>query len=196
MSTLHVTLELPPELHEVPVPADPSHDDAVAEQLVAALYPGVGGGREELLERYRTAVGTLRAAGTLVAAVSSTPVDGQVSGSLLTVDVRPLAGDDDPQVAAEGLLAVQRLRVPPPVEVAHLDLPLGPAVLAVHSRTWVLDELRVPYSLVELFLPVPPHAVLVVLALHCPVPAHVEHHAALAGSVAASIRLAPVEVPA
>lgn len=194
-----VRADLPEDVHEVPLSPGPEGDAAVAETLLRALHPGwydasgaltaaaepyVGA----LRERYVRVSATRRASGALLTAVCGGLLDGEYSASLLTVHAVELAYDD-PQVAVTGIGQVFRAEGPADADVIPLALPAGPAVGRVHAGADGAATAEV--GQVDIHVAVPDADTLLVLELVCPTLGSFEAHAALAGTVAASLRVEP-----
>lgn len=196
---VQVHADLPEDVHEVPLSPGPEGDEAVAETLLRALHPGwfdedgtlVAAAAPyvaEVRERYRLVSAARRASGALLTALCAGLVDDAYSASLLTVHAVDLAYDD-PQVAVTGI--GQRFLAEGGADVMPFALPAGPAVARVRRRAVPAGEGGVELGQVDIHIAVPGTQTLLVLELVCPTVASFGEHAALAGTVAASLRVEP-----
>lgn len=183
---------LPEPLVELPEAAEHELDD-VANSLADTLFTGLDDDvRAAVVDRYRAAVRLRTATGTGVVAMVQARGPLGVSASMLTVRLVP-SDHDDAQVAAAGMVRLLHRAGPSGAEVAPVALPVGPGVLRLRHRVLLADapdgQAEVPLALLELFVPVPGLRAMVVLDLVCPTPDDLPRHTALAGTVAASLRV-------
>jgi hypothetical protein len=194
-----VQLDLPPDFHQLPPPdADPIN------AFVRALFPTADADRgRALIDHYARIAAT---AATIKAGIVAVcmgrrmdRVGERVTSALLTLGIVPREGDA--LVAIEGIAAIARERGPSTVEIVRTDVPAGPAVATIRTRTLRLpaadsptgEEIRLDIGYVQAFLAVVGHPALVVLTLMTPTPEDLVDYARLAGSCLSSIRVEPIQ---
>ena len=190
---LLLTCLLPSPLVELPsLPTDQL--DAAAAALTDHLFTGLPATtRSAVLARYRDGLRRRGDLGPAVVALAQGRVGDQASACLLTV--RLLASThDDADVAARGVLSALRSSVLGcDGEVRAVQLPVGPGVLRLRRGLLrpgaCAEPVEVPVAVLDVLAPVPGERAAVVLDLVCPTPDDLPRHAALAGAVAASVRV-------
>lgn len=183
---------LPEPLVELPETAEHEVDE-VASRLADTLFAGLTDEvRAAVVDRYRAALRVRTATGTGVVAMVQARGPLGVTASMLTVRLVP-SDHDDAQVAAAGLHRALHRAGPSGAEVAIVALPAGPGVLRLRHRELLADgpdgQVEVPLALLELLVPLPGLRAMAVLDLVCPTPDDLPRHTALAGTVAASLRV-------
>jgi hypothetical protein len=197
-----VRLDLPPDFHRLPPPDAGGADPINA--FVRALFPAADADRgRALIDHYARIAAT---AATLKAGIVAVcmgrrmdRVGERVTSALLTVGIVPREGDA--LVAIEGIAAIARERGPLTVEIVRTDVPAGPAVATIRTRTLRLlaadsptgEEIRLEIGYVQAFLSVVGHPALVVLTLMTPTPEDLVDYARLTGSCLSSIRVEPMQ---
>jgi hypothetical protein len=202
-----VELDLPPDFHRLPPPdaaggADGTDGTDPINAFVRALFPAADADRgRALIDHYTriAATAAITRAG-LVAVCMGRRMDRggeRVTSAVLTVGMAPREGDA--LVAIEGITAIGRERGPSTVEIVRTNVPAGPAVATIRTRTLRLpaadsptgEEIRLDIGYVQAFLAVVGHPVLVVLTLMTPTPEDLVDYARLTGTCLSSVRVEP-----
>ncbi|MEU6353438.1 hypothetical protein ABZ896_29630 [Streptomyces sp. NPDC047072] len=177
---LHVGWVLPPFFHELPV--DTEDVEEAGERLYETVRQVLPGGTEDdrfrMFVTYASIIDDLRNAGAVYAGFCNLDVDGRASTATVAVYRTPLQGITAADVLTEALSALQRAY--PDDEVRISTLPCGrgdsQAVVRIGDAPFTLtaeasptgEPLEVPRGQIQVYIPLPNDADLLVFELSTP----------------------------